>query len=643
MPKLFINNLGNEHMTPSTYTFVVLGLTISFFVWGKIRSDVIAIISLLALFLGGVLSTSQALSGFSNSTVVMIAALFVIGEGLSRTGITSWLSKQVILFAGEKTARILVVLMIGTAVLSAFISNTGTVATLLPATIAIAWSVNTLPSKLLIPLAYAANTGGLLTLTGTPPNIVVSDALINAGLTPFGFFEYAYIGFPLLVVTIFYMIFIGQKLLPENEMNNKPENLDSSMQGVVDTFSLDGKLFLAHIDKESTLLNMTLGAAALGRDYMLSVLRINRDESPLERSLGQKQRRRRALRGLRNNINEDIPSKYTMIKKGDVLLLKGSAIAVQKASEELGFQVEEIDIEKERIADILVSSEVGVAEVLITPRSAYVGKRIQEVDVSKRYGVQILSILRGGEVITRENATLRFGDALLVRGAWRDIEQLRVQRSNFTIVGSPDDLSRQVVSLNWRAIIAVLSLVGMVTMMVTGIVPTVIATLIAAAVMVLGGCLDMNQAYKSVGWQSVVLIAAMIPLSIALDVTGGAELIANGLVDTLGAVNPLVLMAGVFLLTSAFSQMINNTATAVLMAPIVLQAATLSGLSPYPLLITVSISASTAFLTPVGTTTNLMVMTPGGYSFNDYLKVGTPLMLIFLAVSLMLVPIIWPF
>lgn len=630
-------------MNPSTYTFLILGLTISFFVWGKIRSDLIAIISMLALFVGGVLSPSQALSGFSNSTVVMIAALFVIGEGLSRTGITSWLSKQVIDFAGESTARILIVLMVGTAVLSAFISNTGTVATLLPATIAIAWSVNSLPSKLLIPLAYAANTGGLLTLTGTPPNIVVSDALTNAGFTPFGFFEYAYIGFPLLVVTIFYMIFIGQKLLPENQMNNKPENLDSSMEGIADSFSLDGKLFLAHIDEGSKIFNQTLGEAALGRDYTVSVLRINRDESPLERTLDQKQRRRRALRGLRNDISEDLPSKHTVIKDRDVLLLKGSAAAVQKASEELAFLVEEIDVEKERVSDILVSSGVGVAEVLITPRSVYVGKKIQEVDVSRRYGVQVLSILRGGEVITRKTAKLRFGDALLVRGAWAKIEQLRAQRTNFTIVGSPDDLSRQVVSLNWRAIIAAISLIGMVVMMVTGIVPTVIATLIAAVVMVLSGCLDMNQAYKSIGWQSVVLIAAMIPLSIALDVTGGAELIANGLVDTLGAINPLVLMAGVFLLTSAFSQMINNTATAVLMAPIVLQAASVSGLSPYPLLITVSISASTAFLTPVGTTTNLMVMTPGGYSFNDYLKVGTPLMLIFLAVSLVLVPIIWPF
>lgn len=630
-------------MNPSTYTFLVLGLTICFFVWGKIRSDLIAIISMLALFLGGVLSTSQALSGFSNSTVVMIAALFVIGEGLSRTGITSWLSKQVISLAGESTARILMVLMVGTAILSAFISNTGTVATLLPATIAIAWSVNSLPSKLLIPLAYAANTGGLLTLTGTPPNIVVSDALTNAGFAPFGFFEYAYIGFPLLVVTIFYMIFIGQKLLPDNQMNNKPENLDSSMQGMADAFSLDGKLFLAHIGKGSKVCNKTLDEAALGRDFMVSVLRVNRDESPLERDLEQKHRRRRALRGLRSDSSEELPSKHTMIKELDVLLLKGSANAVKKASEALEFQVEEIDVEKERITDILVSSGVGVAEVLITPRSAYVGKKIQEIDVSRRYGVQVLSILRGGEVITRKTTKLRFGDALLVRGAWSRIEQLRAQRTNFTIVGSPDDLSRQVVSLNWRAIIAAISLLGMVVMMVTGIVPTVIATLIAAVVMVLGGCLNMNQAYNSIGWQSVVLIAAMIPLSIALDVTGGAELIANGLVDTLGAINPLVLMAGVFLLTSAFSQMINNTATAVLMAPIVLHAASVSGLSPYPLLITVSISASTAFLTPVGTTTNLMVMTPGGYSFMDYLKVGSPLMLIFLAVSLVLVPIIWPF
>lgn len=629
-------------MDSANYTFLVLGITIVLFIWGRLRSDLVAILSMLALYLGGVLSTSQAFSGFSNSTVIMIAALFVVGEGLSRTGVTSWLAKQVIHFAGKNIARILVVMMLGTALLSAFISNTGTVATLLPAVIAIAWSVNSLPSKLLIPLAFAANTGGLLTLTGTPPNIVVSDALTSAGLESFGFFEYAYIGLPLLIVTILYMLLFGQKLLPDNQMNNKPEDLDSSMQGMASSFSLKGSLFLAYLSEGSSLAGQSLKQAALGRDYKISVLRIDRQE---QRNLSGAKRLspRSVMKRIRKQQDAVIPGRQTVVEASDILLLKGSSTAVKRAAEEMAFRIEEVVVEDADLTNILVSSEVGMAELFIAPRSSYLGKRLDQINISQKYGVQVLSNLRDGELVSLQDNTLQAGDALLIRGDWDKIELLREQRGNFTVVGNPDELSKQVVELSWRAIVASLSLVGMVVMMVTGVVPTVVASLIAAVVMVLGGCLSMKQVYNSVGWQSVVLIAAMIPLSVALEITGGVELIANSLVNTLGTIDPLALMAGVFLLTSMFSQMINNTATAVLMAPIVLQASQVSGLSPYPLLIAVSVSASTAFLTPIGTTTNLMVMTPGGYSFNDYMKIGAPLILLFLLVSLLLVPMIWPF
>ena len=238
---------------------------------------------------------------------------------------------------------------------------------------------------------------------------------------------------------------------------------------------------------------------------------------------------------------------------------------------------------------------------------------------------------------------MRFGDALLVRGKWEDIELFRNESRNFVVVGSPESMARQVVELSPQAVIAALTLVFMIVLMVTGIVPAVIAALIAAIVMVLGGCLSMEQAYRSVSWRSVVLIAAMIPMSIALQVTGGAEFLADGLVNTLGTVGPLALMSGVFILTTAFSQVINNSATTVLVAPIVLQAAGDLGVSPYPLMMTVAISASTAFLTPIGTTTNLMVSAPGSYAFKDFIKVGLPLVIIFLLLCLGLVPLIWPF
>jgi di/tricarboxylate transporter len=634
-------------MNPTTFTFLVLAITIALFIWGKIRSDLVAVISLVALFIGGILTTSEALSGFGDSTVIMIASLFVVGEGLSRTGVTSWLSRQIIAFAGKSPLRVLVVLMAGTAMLSAFISNTGTVATLLPAVVAISWSIGSLPSKLLIPLAFAANTGGLLTLTGTPPNIVVSDTLTAAGYEPFGYFEYAYIGLPLLVIAITYMVFMGQRLLPARETSERPEDLETSMEGMADSFALQGKLFLAYVNSKSGLIGKTLAESALGQNYTVSVVRIDKADPTTLPSLNRRQRRRQRILQqfdeLTPDLDEELPGANTQIHDHDILTLKGSSTHIKQAAHDLNFEIEQIDVEEAELSELLVTSEIGMAEVLITPRSVYIGRTLPVTNFSEKFGVQVLSIRRGDRLVTRKNNKLQFGDALLVRGSWENINVLRNERRNFTVVGSPDDLSRQVIELNSRALIAILALAGMVWMMAFSIVPSVFAALIAAVVMVLGGCLDMNQAYRSISWQSVVLIAAMIPMSVALQVTGGAELIANGLVNSLGSFGPLALMAGVFLLTTAFSQVINNTATAVLVAPIVLQAAQVSGVSPYPLLMTVAISASTAFLTPIGTTTNLMVMTPAGYNFNDYVKVGLPLMILFLVATLILVPLIWPF
>ena len=622
-------------MNDINFTFIVLFLTIVFFIWGRLRSDLVALISMLALLLGGVLTTNEAFSGFSNSTVIMIAALFVVGEGLSRTGVTAWLARQVVILAGNNWTRIMGVMMIGTALLSAFISNTGTVATLLPAVVAIAWRIDSRPSKLLIPLAFAANAGGLLTLTGTPPNIVVSDTLSAAGYTPFNFFEYSYIGLPLLGVTVLYMLILGQRLLPDNKAGNRPEDLDRAMQGMVDTFLLDGKLFVAQVPENSLMVGKTLGISALGADYNVTVLQV-------ERGGGSEQKKRMGS-GKKRKETIHLPNQKTTIFKGDKLILKGASKAVSQAADDKGILIEQIPLDQVEQPELLINSEVGIAEIFITPRSAYIGKRIDEVGLWQKYGLQAVSLLRDGRAVHRGKSQFEVGDALLVRGYWKDLELLRSHKDKFTVIGSPEDLSKQVVVLSFKSIIAVVSLVAMVFMMVTGIVATVVAAVITAVIMVLGRCLDMKQAYNSLGMQSLVLIASMIPLSLALETTGGAKLMAEGLVSALGSIHPLALMAGVFLLTSFFSQVINNTATAVLMAPIVLNAAELSGLSPYPLLITVSVSASTAFLTPIGTTTNLMVMTPGGYNFNDYLKSGAPLVAIFLVVSLFLIPIIWPF
>ena len=593
-----------------TTTFIILGITIVLFVWGRLPTDLVAVLSLLALALFGVIGTSDALAGFGNPTVVMIAALFVVGEGLSRTGVTGWGGKRLLEAARGSSIRLLVVVMLGTAVLSAFISNTGTVATLLPAVVAAAWAVGSVPSRYLMPLAFAANTGGLLTLTGTPPNIVVAQTLEQSGLRPFGFFEFALIGAPLLVAGVVYMAFVGRRLLPSQSADQKPVDVAADLAELASSYSLGEQQFRLRIRANSSLIGKTMVETALGPTYGAPVLRIEgRDISPDE-----------------------------VLRRDDVLVVRAPDEIIDQLMHELGLSLLPPADEPGQ----LVSKEVGLVEVMPTPRSEYLGRRMTLGQISERFGVQLLAVRRHGEPVIDRELTLEFGDSLLMRGTWDAIGEMQRERRNFIVVGTPEAMANEVMGLRPRAGVAVAALAGMVLLMVTGVVPTVIAALLAAVAMILGGCLTSREAYRSISWSSVVLIAAMIPMGKALETTGGASLVAEGLVNTLGDLSPVAIMAGIFLLTTGFSQVINNTATAVLVAPIVIQSAVDLGVSPHPLLMIVAIAASTAFLTPIGTTTNILVFSPGGYRFTDYVKVGLPLMLIFLAVSLVLVPRIWP-
>ncbi len=570
-------------------TFIILAVTIVLFVWGRWSADLVALLSLLALALFSVIDTREALAGFGNPTVVMIAALFVVGEGLSRTGVTGWGGKRLLEVARGSKIRQLVVVMAGTTGLSAFISNTGTVATLLPAVVAAAWTVGSVPSKFLVPLAFAANTGGLLTLTGTPPNIVVAQTLEQSGLRPFSFFEFALIGAPLLVAAVAYMAFVGRRILPSHSADQRPVDVSADLAALATAYSLGDNQFRLRVRTNSPLIGMTARDAALGPNYGAPLLRIEGRE-----------------------IAQDI-----VLQHDDILVVRAPLETVDRLMHELGLSLQPPTDSAEEI----VSQELGLAEVIPTPRSEYLGQPMAVGQISERFPVQLLAVRRRGKpVVDGKKITLEFGDSLLVRGTWEAIGELQSERRNFVVVGTPEAMATEVAGLRPRAGLALVALAGMV----------------------LGGCLSAREAYRSISWSSVVLIAAMIPMGLAREKTGGARLVAEGLVNTLGDLSPVALMAGVFLLTTGFSQVINNTATAVLVAPIVMQAAVSLGVSPHPLLMIVAVSASTAFLTPIGTTTNILVFSPGGYRFTDYVKVGLPLMLIFLAMSLLLVPVIWP-
>ncbi len=607
---------------------VILSITIALFIWGKFTPDIIALLSMLSLFLFGILDLNETLSGFSNPTVIMIAALFIVGEGLSQTGWTALAGEKFIKFARKSTTRLLLITTFGSGLLSGVVSNTGTVATLMPVTIASAWSMGTLPSKLLMPMAFGSNTGGLLTLTGTPPNIIVNNTMIEHGLEGFSFFEFGLIGLPLLLLTLLYFRYIGYRLLPSNKTNNKPVNISTTLHKWIEAYKVDNDYYRLRVRSVSPLLNTKLGDWNFEKNHQVSILRIKRRHPSVLK---------------RNDPFIEFPNDTTEFLYHDIITVKGDTEAINAIMIKFRLGLLPLEPIADELRNNLINQEVGMAEVLVTPQSVLVGRTIRLGNFFKRFGVQLMAASRNNKPFTERKIEVKAGDAYLIRGAWEDIEKLHEHHENLVICGSPEGMAKTVTNLTYKSYIALSALILMIVLLVFKIVPGAVAALIAAGIILITQCVPIIKAYKGISWISIIMIAAMIPMGIALQKTGTASMIASGLVNSLGALHPVVLLGGVFLLTTTFSQVINNSATAVLMAPIVIIAANTLDISAAPFMIAVAISASTAFLTPVGTTTNAMVMTSGGYKFTDYLKVGLPLLLIFFITTLLLVPLIWPF
>lgn len=611
-----------------TLMLTILIITIALFIWGKFTPDIIALLSMLSLFLFGILNLDETLSGFSNPTVIMIASLFIIGEGLSKTGWTALAGEKFIQLAGKSSTRLLLITTLGSGLLSGVVSNTGTVATLMPITISSAWSIGTLPSKLLMPVAFGSNTGGLLTLTGTPPNIIVNNTMLENGMEGFSFFEFGLIGLPLLLITLLYFKYIGYKLLPSNKTNNKPVDISTTMHKWIEAYKVDDAYYRLRVRSVSPLLNTKLGDWNFENEHHVSILRIKR-------------RHPKVLQ--RNNTFIEFPDNQTEFLYHDIITVKGNTEDINAIMIKFRLGLLPLEPITDELKNNLINQEVGMAEIIVTPKSFLVGRTIRLGNFFKRFGVQLMAASRNNKPLIEREITIKAGDAFLIRGIWSDIEELKEDHENLVICGSPEGMSKTITNLTLKSYFALSALLLMIVLLVFDIVPGSIAALISAGLVIITGCVPITKAYNSISWISVVMIAAMIPMGIALQKTGVASLIANGLVDTLGSLHPIMLLGGVFLLTTTFSQVINNSATAVLMAPIVIIAANTLNISAEPFMIVVAISASTAFLTPVGTTTNAMVMTSGGYKFMDYLKVGAPLLLLFFITTLLLVPVIWPF
>ncbi|MDN4606893.1 SLC13 family permease [Sporosarcina highlanderae] len=592
----------------------------------KIRADLVAVLALLAFVLTGILSPIEALSGFSNSVVIMIAALFVIGAGILRTGLAQMAGSLLLKYSGDSEKRLFILLLVIVASVGAFMSNTGTVALMLPIVVSIAISINSSPSKYLIPLSYMASFSGLLTLIASPPNLIISQMLVDNGYERLSFFQITPIGIIGVVVGIIYLYLVRNRLLPKRKTASSNMNNKLSTKQLAADYQLGGNLFLVKVPTGSDLVGKRLTQLKIPATYHLCILKISRKSTE-------------GMNLLPMNFHE-MAGPNSVIQEKDRLYIQGSLSNVEKFAEDYGLSVEQSTSE----ADELVSKQLGIAEVLLTPHSSLINETLRTIGFREKYNLNILGINRQGDYVVKDMSkqTLRFGDALLVQGSWDSIELLSRDTRNVVVIGQPKEHA-SMAAASGKASIAGAIMILMVLLMVLEIFPAVISVLIGAALMILTGCVrNMDDAYGQINWESVVLIGAMLPMATALEKTGGMVLLSEGIITFMGGLGPLGILGGIFFLTMVFGQFISNTATAVLFAPIGLSAALTIGVSPYPFLIAVAVGASMAFSTPVASPTNALVMTAGGYQFKDFVKIGIPLQFIMLIVMMIAIPILFP-
>ena len=608
------------------FVFGVLFITMLLFVIEWLRMDLVAILALLVLILSRVLSLEEALAGFSDPVVLMIAGLFVVGGGLHQTGMAHAIGQLLTRISGTDEVSLILVTMTAVALLSGLMSSSGATAVLIPVVVSLAWRARVSPSKLLMPMALGSLIGGLLTLIGTPPNLVISNQLVSQGLPPLSFFALTPIGIFALLLGMGFIVLVGRRFLPDSPSGGGSyavEESDLSLDDLATAYRLPKDLFQMRVRSSSPLVGATLVSADLRQRYNVNVLEV------------QRWPQREGAPGPARMVTPD-----TVLQMNDILHIQGDAEAVTRMARDERMGI----LPREGNDGPLISRELGMVELLLPPRSRLIGRTLQETQFRDRYQVTVLSVRRYGEPLTENTATtrLRFGDTLLVLGTWDRIRTLQREHRNFVVVGQPREML-DAQHTPRRAWTAGLIMIGMLALMSLSILPPVVAVLLAACAMVLVDCLSMEQAYEAMNWQSIVLLAGMLPMATALQNTGGMAFIADALTTSLGQHGPLAVMAGVFTLTAVFSQFISNTATTVLMAPIAYYVARSLNVAPQPMLVAVALAASTAFATPVSTLSGTLVMAPGGYRFGDYVKVGGLLQVLMLFGCLIIVPLFFPF
>ena len=616
-------------------TIAILVIAAAFFVSGKVRSDIVALCSLIALLVFQILTPDEALSGFSNSVVIMMVGLFVVGGAIFQTGLAKMISSSILKLAGKSELKLFLLVMLVTSFIGAFVSNTGTVALMLPIVVSLATSAGMNPSRLLMPLAFASSMGGMMTLIGTPPNLIIQNTLTGAGFEPLSFFSFLPVGLVCVLVGTLVLLPLTKWFLSNKGKQNETSLSGKSLKELVSEYGLSSNLFRLRVVESSTLLGKTIIDLDVRRKFGLNILEIRRGEVSQHRFL--------------KTVTQKLASSNTQITVGDVLYITGSPEKVNSFVE--SYKLEMLDghttEEAKKSGKSLDFYDIGIAEIVLMPSSNIINQTVKEAGFRDKFNVNVLGIRRKKEYILHNlgSEPMLSGDVLLVQGAWQDIARLSKEDTEWVVLGQPLAEAAKV-TLDYKAPMAAVIMVMMVAMMVFDFIPVapVTAVMIAGLLMVLTGCFrNVEAAYKTINWETIVLFAAMLPMSLALEKTGASEYISNTLVSGLGEYGPVVLLAGIYFTTSLMTMFISNTVTAVLMAPIALQSALQIGVSPVSYLFAVTVAASMCFASPFSTPPNALVMPAGQYTFMDYVKVGLPLQIIMGVVMVFVLPLLFPF
>ncbi|TDX16726.1 di/tricarboxylate transporter [Buttiauxella sp. BIGb0552] len=600
----------------------LLAIAVVLFAIGKVRMDAIALLVIIAFVLSGTLTLNEAFSGFSDPNVILIAALFIIGDGLVRTGVATKMGSWLVDVAGSSETKMLVLLMLTVAGLGAFMSSTGVVAIFIPVVLSVSMRMKTSPSRLMMPLSFAGLISGMMTLVATPPNLVVNSELLREGLQGFHFFSVTPIGLVILLLGIGYMLIARFALKGQNKDDGKQDWRRRTFRDLIKDYRLTGRARRLAIRPGSPMVGRRLDDLKLRERYGANVIGLERW---------------RKFRRVIVNVTG-----VTEFRARDVLLIDMSASEVdlrEFCSEQM---LEPMVLRGEYFSDQAL--DVGMAEVSLIPESELIGQTLREIGFRTRYGLNVVGLRRNGEAMEGllVDEALQLGDILLVVGDWKLISQLQLKGRDFLVLNLPVE-EGEASPAHSQAPHAIFCLALMVALMLTDEIPNTIAAIIACLLMGKFRCIDMESAYKAVHWPSIILIVGMMPFALALQKTGGVDLIVNGLMSLGGGYGPHMMLICLFVMCAAIGLFISNTATAVLMAPIALAAAKSMGVSPYPFAMIVALAASAAFMTPVSSPVNTLVLGPGNYKFSDFVKMGVPFTVIVMVVSVVMVPMLFPF